>query len=442
MPDGVMLHEKKKRFSEGVTGYHYLVLAVACFGWSFDTMDQWLYVLVKGHALRGLLPASVPDADVSKYTGYVQTALIFGWATGGLIFGMVGDRLGRTRTMIITIMMYAGFTGLSGLAQNWHQFLILRFLTGLGVGGEFAAGAALVAETFPDHSRATALGIVQATSALGNVTAALINMAFTQFMAPAEAWRWILGVGAFPVLLVVVIALFIHEPDRWKAARELSRQKKKDGIREVGSIIALFSEREVRRNTFVGLALGAVGIIGFWGISTWTPELVREMLLRANAEVDKTLVERYVSLAAMSQNIGAFFGALTFAWFANRIGRRGAFAVALVLCLVEIPATFYFATSITLALVFFFGMGFSLLFLLSGFTVYFPELFPTRLRATGTGFCYNVSRYAAAPFAALFGVLSASFGIQLAALMLSSVFLLGLVVLLFAPETKGKPLPE
>ncbi len=429
-------------FNTGLTWYHYLVLVVACFGWGFDTMSQWLYVFTKWHALRDLLPPEVMDGDVNRFVGYAQSSMIFGWATGGLVFGMIGDRLGRTRTMAITILMYGGFTALSGLTRTWPEFLVLRFLTGLGIGGEFAAGAALVAETFPDHARATALGIVQATSALGNVAAGLINMGFATFLPPEQGWRYILGVGAVPLLLIVVILAFIHEPDKWKAAREVSRQKKRDGVNETGSIIALFTDPQVRRNTFVGLALAAIGIIGFWGISTWTPELLREMLQRTDPGMAKETVERYVSMAGISQNVGAFFGALCFAWVANRIGRRGAFAVALILCLVEIPATFFFTKTMGTAMVFFFGMGFVLLFLLSGFAVYFPELFPTRLRATGTGFCYNVSRYLSAPSPAFFGTLSAAVGIQYAAVMISSIFILGLAVLPFAPETNGKPLPE
>ncbi len=198
---------EKKRFSDGLTGYHYLVLVVACLGWSFDTMDQWLFVFAKQHAIRELLGAGATTGDVIKYSNIATAALMIGWAAGGLLFGMIGDRLGRTKTMGLTILLYALFTGLSGLAWNWQSFAALRFLTGLGVGGEFAAGAALVAEAFPAHARATALGIVQATSALGNVTAALINLGFARM---EWNWRWLFGVGVLPALLVVVIFALIH----------------------------------------------------------------------------------------------------------------------------------------------------------------------------------------------------------------------------------------
>ena len=473
----------KRRFSEGLTGYHFLVLAVACFGWSFDTMDQWLYVFVKQHALRELLgPVLVPltgdlfeklraapeflasalaqavpgalvprkeiwdvlgtnyaNADILNYTGYVQSALMIGWATGGLLFGIIGDFLGRTRTMAITILMYAGFTGLSGLAQTWEQFALLRFLTGMGVGGEFAAGAALVAETFPDHSRATALSIVQATSALGNITACLLNLGMAKFFDPAHAWRWLFTVGIVPALLVFVIFLFIREPQRWRDVREEIRLGKRSNLK---ILLELFTNPTIRRNTLVGIGIGAVGVVGFWGISTWTPEFLRSILNPRNLPELKGIVESKVSYAGMAQNLGSFFGALFFAILANRIGRRPAFAVALLACFIEIPITFFFTNSFPLALIFFFGMGFVLLFLLGGFSVYFPELFPTRLRATGTGICYNVARYVSAPSPSFFGTWSKTYGIQNAAMMISGIFILGLAILPFAPETKDKPLPE
>jgi MFS family permease len=153
---------RPRRWYDGLTGYHWLVLVVASLGWLFDTMDQWLYVLARQPAITELLGPGATREDVARYSGIVQMIFIAGWATGGFLFGIIGDKLGRTRTMMITVLMYAGFTGLSALAQTWEQFAVLRFLVGLGIGGEFAAGAALVAETFPAHARPTALGIMQA----------------------------------------------------------------------------------------------------------------------------------------------------------------------------------------------------------------------------------------------------------------------------------------
>lgn len=428
--------EPKVRWYEGLTGYHWLVLTVAALGWAFDTMDQWLYVLARQPALMELLSAAPEDPQVAYYAGLIQAIFIFGWATGGFLFGIIGDKWGRTRTMIVTILLYAGFTGLSALAQNWQQFAVFRFFAGLGVGGEFASGAALVAEVFPPYARPMALAIMQAASALGNMMAGFINL--TIGASPALGWRWVLGVGFFPALLVFVIRMFVREPERWEHAR----QSALTGKTQLGNIAEMFGDPTWRRNTLVGVGLAAIGVIGFWGIGTWSPDLLRSVLNPQNLPELKTSTERMVSIAIMAQNFGAFFGILSWAWFAERVGRKGAFAASFLSCLVVVPLTFFATHSFVHALILFSLMGFFTTSLFGGYAVYFPELFPTRLRATGTGFCYNVARYLAIAGPYTFGHLRAAFGIRMAGTILSSIFLLGLAILPFAPETKGKPLPE
>ncbi len=418
------------RWYHGLTGYHWLVLTVASLGWMFDTMDQWLYVLARQPAITELLGPDATPQDVAHYSGIVQSIFIIGWATGGFLFGIIGDRLGRTRTMAITVLMYAGFTGLSAFAQTWEQFAVLRFLVGLGIGGEFAAGAALVAETFPAHARPTALGIMQASSAIGNLMAAVIF----RLVAPDYGWRWVFAIGFFPAILVFVIRLFVREPERWQEARKLGEK--------LGAFAELFTDRRWRHHTLVGVGLAAIGVIGFWGIGTWSPDLLKQALNPANDPALNPLVEERKAYAVMMQQVGAFFGMLGWAYLAQKIGRRPTFALTFTACLIVVPATFFLTTSFERALVMYPLLGFFTTSLFAGYAVYFPELFPTRLRATGVGFCYNVARYlaAAAPFT--FGVLTAQFSIQMAATILSGVFLLGYLILLFAPETKGKPLPE
>lgn len=427
-----------RRWYQGLTGYHWLVLVVAALGWSFDTMDQWLYVLVKTPAISDLLDLPPSDPTTKWWTGTAQTIFIIGWATGGLFFGMVGDRLGRTKTMGLTVLIYAGFTGLSGLSQSVYDFTAYRFLTGLGIGGEFAAGASLVAETFPNYARATALGIVQATSALGNVMAGLINLWIGS--NPEWGWRWVFAVGILPAFLLFIIFMFIHEPEAWVESRRKIRSGEEH--RAAVPIIDLFRDRELFLHTIVGVVLGAVGVIGFWGIGTWTPELFRSVLNPDNLPELARDVERKTSYCIMAQNFFGFFGVLAYSKVAQMIGRKPAFIISLLLCAVVVPTTFTFTTSYASALVLFSLMGFSLLTLFGGFAIYFPELFPTKLRATGTGFCYNVARYLAASGPAVFAGLSASYGMQRAALVVSGVFLLGLLVMPIAPETKDKKLPE
>lgn len=436
---------EKRRWSDGLTRYHYLVLTVAAMGWLFDTMDQWLFVFARMPAMKDLLAQAHPGAspaevgDMAKYYGgIVQAVFLFGWATGGLFFGMVGDRLGRTRTMIVTILIYALFTGLSALSQNWQQFAMFRFLTGLGIGGEFAAGASLVAEAMPEHARTMAMAVLQACSAFGNMMAGAVNLILASVTTDHGAWRWLFVIGAAPAALVFVIGYFLKEPERWTAARDAARS----GEIELGSIPHLFREAELRRNTLVGVGLAAVGVIGFWGIGTFSPDLLRSVINPASDPSLARYTEQMVGATGIAQNCGSFFGMLGFAWFAQRIGRRPTFAASFIACTLIVPAVFHLTTSGTIAFITFPVLGLVTSLLFGGYAVYFTELFPTRLRATGTGVCYNVARYLAMAGPFLQGYLSQQFGIRMAATYLSATFLLGLVVLIWAPETKGKPLPE
>ena len=474
-----MPSQAPKSWREGLTPYHYLVLVVACFGWLFDTMDQWLYVLARQPAITDLLGAGATAQDIATTSGHVQSIFLFGWATGGLFFGIVGDRWGRTRCMAITVLMYAVFTGLSGLANSWEAFAFFRFLTGLGIGGEFAAGAALIAEVFPDHARTVALSIMQAASALGNMAAGVISYGVFSSITTPDAWRWIFAIGFIPAILVFVIRMFVHEPEKWKEAQEEAKR----GDIKLGAIHHLLSP-QFRRSTICAVGLAAVGVIGFWGIGTFSPDLLRAAIadstgdgvvfngdqnnaaeleaFRATLSPDfkvkfdgktdnpdarpaaelKSKADKQTSLAIIAQNAGAFFGILVWAWCAARIGRRGAFAGSFICCAIIVPITFHFTTSFGVALILFPIMGFCLTSLFGGYAVYFPELFPTRLRATGTGVCYNVARYVAIAGPTLFGSLRADYGIAWAATMVSGVFILGLMILPFAPETRGRALPE
>lgn len=422
----------------GLTGYHWLVLIVASLGWAFDTMDQWIFNLAKGPAIADLLSLTTGAPEVNRLVGWATAVFILGWATGGFVFGMVGDKLGRTRTMMLTVGMYAVFTGLSGLAQSATTFIVYRFLTGLGIGGEFAAGAALIAEVFPDRSRATALGVMQACSALGNITAGVIDLAVHQYVVSFAAWRVMFLIGVAPALLTVVVRLFVHEPERWHQAREAALAADKG----LGTLSELFREPVLRGRTLVGVALAAVGVIGFWGIGVFTPELFRDALNPQNLPELQRSVEQQKSVCVIMQQVGAFFGILAWTWVAERVGRRAAFALAFLGCLVVVPLCFHFTTSFITGLIWFPLLGFMVTSLFGGYAIYFPELYPTRLRATGTGFCYNVARYISVIGPIAFGSLAASVGFKWAATVISVVFVFGLLTLIWAPETHGQPLPE
>jgi MFS family permease len=427
---------------EGVTPYHWLVVVIASCGWLFDCMDQRLFILGRESALKELL-ANDPQglASIKTLIGYATTSMILGWATGGIIFGMMSDRMGRVKTMVATLLVYSGFTGLSGLAHGWVDFTIYRFLVGLGIGGMFGAATTLVAESVPGQFRAVALGSLQALSALGNIIGSVVSLVIPpgshNFFGTFSGWRVLFFVGILPSLMVVPIIFALKEPDSWlkaKAAAAAGALRKEN----IGSPIELFRDPRWRRNTIVGLFLGVSGMIGLWGIGFFSPELISTALKGAPQET----VDRVRGLGTAFQDVGSFFGMVTFTVIASFVSRRLAFLGALMLSMV---VTMFVFTSLNTASDAYWMlpmMGFAQLAVFAGYSIYFPELFPTRLRGTGVGFCYNTVRYLAAPAPILFGSLATVMTFRSAAVLMSTVYIVGAVALIWAPETKGKPLPE
>lgn len=425
----------------GVTRYHWLVVIIASCGWLFDCMDQRLFILAREPALKELLAGNATAlAGIKTYIGWATTAMILGWATGGIIFGMMSDKWGRVKTMVATLLVYSGFTGLSGTAQSWEIFVAYRFLVGLGVGGMFGAATTLVAESVPANFRSLALGSLQALSATGNILGSLISFKIQpgapDFWGDYAGWRVLFFVGILPALLIVPTIFVLKEPAAWKQAKAEAAA----GLahRKVGSLGDLFGNARWRRHTLVGLLLGVSGMIGLWGIGFFSPELISTALQDAPQET----VDKVRSLGTALQDVGAFFGMMTFTFVASFLNRRAAFLGAFVLCLAVTAFVFNSLNSATDAYWMLPLMGFAQLAVFAGYSIYFPELFPTRLRGTGVGFCYNTVRYLAAPAPTLLGYLSTVMAFRTAAMLMSLIYVVGLVALLWAPETKGKPLPE
>lgn len=482
----------------GLTRYHWFVLAVAALGWLFDTMDQQLFNLARTPAMSELLGMAESDTRMARAEGDATFWFIVGWATGGLIFGVLGDKIGRAKTMLMTILIYSLFTGLSALSQGFWDFVLYRFLTGLGVGGEFAVGVALVAEVMPDRARPHALGWLQALSAVGNVIGACIGWGLgalqgAKLIGEFDAWRLMFVVGALPALLAVVIRWRLKEPERWQAtagilpdgsstpaepsavpAAEPAVDRGPDaapgdpravpvvGRQRLGSFGELFGDRRWRRNVIVGMLLAASGILGLWGIGFFSPRLIRLVFSAyyesqgfEGAALSGKLTE-LSSLLFIFQQIGAFFGIYAFSRITARAGRRPTFGLFFVLAMLTTAFTYWFLGRVGGfygAVAMLFVMGFCQLALFGGYAIYFPELFPTRLRSTGTSFCYNVARYVAAFGGPMLGYLSdnvfngyselgESWPFRYACVTMCSVYLIGLIALPFAPETKGRPLPE
>jgi MFS family permease len=426
---------------ENVTGYHWLVVIIASCGWLFDCMDQRLFILARESALTELLGSTeAAQAAIKQYIGYATTSMILGWATGGIIFGMMSDKVGRVKTMVITLLIYSSFTGLSGLSQSWLDFTIYRFLVGLGVGGMFGAATTLVAESVPGKFRSMALGSLQALSATGNVFGSLISYwiqpGAQDFLFGFAGWRVLFFVGILPALLVIPIVTVLKEPEAWKKAKAEASAGLQ--AKHIGSPADLFRSSRWRRNTLVGLCLGVAGMIGLWGIGFFSPELITTALAGESQEV----IDQVRAKATALQDVGAFLGMMVFTFMATFLGRRPAFLLAFGACLVITMFVFNSLNSATDAYWMLPMMGAAQLAVFAGYSIYFPELYPTRLRGTGVGFCYNTVRYLAAPAPILLGYLSTSMGIRTAAFVMSFIYVLGMVALLWAPETKGKPLPE
>jgi MFS family permease len=558
-----------------LNGYHWLVLIVSTMAWGFDCLSQQIFNLTRKPAMDALTD-SPTRAD---FCGPLSTtALLVGWATGGIIFGILGDRIGRAKTLTIMILCYSVSTGLCGLSVGPWDYVLYCFITGMGAGGIFPISCTLVAESLPDRTRTPALGMVQTFSAVGNMGAGFISLGFVALLASgviSTHWRWMFSVGIVPSLLAVIVARRLREPDAWKRTVAAGTAKKA-GLGE------LFAERRWRRNAIIGMLLAASGVVGLWGIGVFSNDLTQFIIgarydgvERAKGEAERDLefaalavsspknlalakekgidpkqllgsdaqdtdaqrvymagliLDGYgellgkvsvsnvldrlaqpgghplsnerrsfmakiaadadaaatfsapagdsvaqASIASHAQrilarqkarsievlqwaawtlicfNFGAFFGMYAFARVTQKIGRRPTFAIffaaalaATVLafsCMKEMPRDLWMVAL----------MGAAQLSVFGGYAIYFPELFPTRLRSTGTSFCYNVGRYLAAfgplTLAVLKPALVRHFGnpvlaFRYAGVAMCACFLVGLAALLFAPETKGQPLPE
>ncbi|MBL9136704.1 MAG: MFS transporter [Verrucomicrobiales bacterium] len=437
--------------------YHWFVFSMASLAWLFDCLDQQLFILARPAAMKTLLP---PGLDANEYGGYATAIFVAGWATGGLVFGAVGDRIGRGRTLTLTVLLYSVFTGLSALSTGWLDFAAYRFITGLGVGGVFGLAVALIADALPDSARTGALGSLQALSAVGNVTAGLISMLVGQLVATNRvsadwSWKLMFLLGALPAFLCVFLQWRLKEPEKWVKAREEGRRT---GA-AFGSYASLFGEARWRKPALFGMALCVAGVIGLWGIGFFAPELVGPVIERSlreqNLPAEKIAGARsiWIGINSIVFNVGAFIGMILMTRLCQKAGRRPAFAVAFVAAMVATIGYFQFFNGkgdIWMSAV----MGACQLALFAGFAIYLPELFPLRLRSTGTSFCYNVGRFLAASGPFTLGKLQAALkagatnpeakidAFRSAATWMSGIFLVGLVALWFLPETKGKPLPE
>lgn len=433
----------------GVTGYQWMVLAIASAGWIFDVFEGQLF----GSCMHQALPALLAGSGLEDYQELLINvglgAFLAGGAFGGLFFGMMADRWGRKRTMALTILVYSLFTGLTALSQNWWQLMLLRFLVGMGVGGEWAVAAALVAEVFPPRARPAASGIFHASSVLGTYLAVGAGLWVGALADQANGWRYGFLLGIVPALLILWVRLGMREPDTWVSARRTAEQERQ----QLGRFTDLFQPGPLLRHTLIGTSLAIIGLATFWGAHFRGRDVVRAAAIAqqqaepeasADAEVNLQLVNQYAMLGWFLVTTGGGLGLLSFAPLSQHLGRRPAFVLFHLGGFAFTVVVFCLAHSLVPLLLILPLFGFFTLAMHAGYAVYFPELYPTRLRSTGTGFCFNMARLVVVPVLLLFGWLQdgLGLGLALAMLILSSLFLVGAGISLFAPETRGQPLPE
>ena len=402
-----------------------LTLAAALLGWMFDGLEMGLFPLVARPALQEMKTgALVTDAFVGHWMGIITAAFLLGAAVGGLAFGWLGDRVGRVRALSLSVLTYSIFTGLAYFAQTpWH-LAGTRFFAALGMGGEWSLGVALVMEVWPERFRPMLSGIIGAAANVGFSLIAIIGLFFS---VTVTSWRWVVLVGAVPAILTFFIRQFVPESERWQHAAAAGVAKP---VREIFA-------PGLRKLTLLATALTAVVLIGTWGTVQWIP-------LWADQLTGGT-VPQAKAWAGLLSGLGAITGCLAGAWAGGRFGRRvtyfGMCLGSLASCALLFRGGLAYGTG-------FLGLSFLVGAMTASFfgwlPLYLPELFPTRVRATAQGLAYNAGRILAAVGALQMGALMRQFNgsYAQAGAVITLVYVVGLALIWFAPETKGQPLPE
>lgn len=448
--------QARTRWWHGVTPYQWFLFAVVSGAWLFDNLDQRLFSLARVPALTDLMGEAATGLEVQSFAKVVTALFLIGWGIGGLSFGALGDRFGRTRLLTIAIFIYSVGTGLTAICETGRQFAALRCLTGVGIGGVFGLAVAILAESVSGTARVAMLALLQVLSTVGNIGAALVKMgvdslASDGLISPESSWRWLFAIGALPALLAVASGLYLKESDTWLRLKEAGALPK----RWFGSYAQLLSQREERRNLLFGTLLAIAGVVGLWGIGEYAVDLQHAVFTAwysaQNPGTDVvSLVAQAKNRAYLLQMIGAALGMLAFTWVAGRFGRRPAFMIgfsaAFLMTLfvywrLETPMDAYWMMPL---------MGAAQFSIFAGFSIYLPELFSARVRGTGVSFAYNLGRFAAAGGSFVSALLTTRVfdgfaspaPLRYSAMAMCSVFLVGLVAAYLAPETRGRELRD
>jgi MFS family permease len=405
-----------------ITRAQWNVLFAAMLGWMLDAMDFAIYLM----AMTTLQSKEEFDFD-NSIAGLLATVTLLASAVGGLIFGVVADRIGRTRALMATILIFSFCSLMTATATELWHLMLWRILLGLGMGGEWASGAVLVSETRPKEHRGKAIGIMQSGWALGYILAALLSAVLLPL-----GWRWLFVAGVLPAFFILWVRRSVHEPPVWT--------RRQQAAETAGNPFAVIFSRQLRYRTIMATLLATFVMFGYWGVFTWLPGFLNKPITEGGAALDTTAVSQWI----ITMQLGAFFGYLTFGFICDRVGRRPAFILFMIAAAIIVPVYGQLAPYPTALLLLgpllgFFGHGY-----FSVFGAMLAELFPTRVRATGQGLTYNVGRGlgALAPF--IIGALATieGVGIGLALGVTSAFFLAGAVLILLVPETRGKELED
>ncbi len=431
---------------DGLTPQHWKVLTGSFLGWVFDGYEAYALVVVLPMALKMLL---LPDqlASHAIYAGVAIGITLLGWGIGGLAGGVLADYLGRKRVMLWSVFLYALFSGLTALVSDFNQLALLRFVTGLAMGSEWATGVSLLAETWPNKARPKGAGFLQSGFGWGTFLAALIWFYLsTALPLGADSWRLMFVVGAIPALFVLYIRRTLDESQKWKdaiVARRWSATadgKTAAGARRPFTLFQLFREPEALRRTLIALALSVTTTTGWWAISSWLPVYTIGLAKAAGIESPVAWGARI----ALIDTAGAIAAYLLAGFIIDRIGRRWFLFLTYLGSLVMTWVTYQWVTDVaTMAWVApingFFTLGCAYVWM----AIYPPELFATSVRATAASVIFNAARLIAWVFPIIAGNLIKSFGgVSHAAMMIGLIYLLGLVLPWFLPETTGKDLPD
>jgi MFS family permease len=439
-----------RRLLLDMDSYQWTVLFAAWLGWGFDVFDGLLFNFVAPNCVPTLLGLTIgsPEAKAAtlQWTGILTSVLLVGWAFGGILFGHVADRIGRTRTLMLTMLLYALGTAACAFAPNLWVLMLFRIIASLGIGGEWAAGASMVAEVVPESRRVEAGALLYTSAPMGLFLATFVNFQIAGNLwkgAPETSWRYVFLCGLIPAAVAFAVRMFVKEPERWKAAASSAPHPR---------IAELFSER-YRRITLSGFAMAVVALIMWWSCNAFIP-VVATGLAQATASLrslDRAatlgLVESWKATATNYFNLGGLIGTLLTIPAAKYLGRKTMFALYFAGSAAALLGTFGLDLQPEARLTMYFLIGLTVFGVFGSFTYYLPELFPTRLRATGAGFCYNIGRVIAAAGPILVGSIAAQGANSLTSALQALFYvgfvpLAGLFLLPWAIETKGRTLED